>query len=200
MKQLNKEQKELVEENLPLVTYIAKKYFSKTDYIKNQDILQEGIMAMVKAVPNYDEDKAKFSTYMWPTINGHLKRFAMYQDRLIPIPHQKHLKEETIAKAEQAKNVLSLDLKYSNNENDESYTLMNVIPSNENMENDTVNRLMLTTAIKNLDWREKIIITYRFYFDLNQTKIGELMGISQVHCHRIEKKALAKIKAYILKN
>src|SRR5690606_37058186 len=145
---------------LPLVTYIAKKYFSKTDYIKNQDLLQEGILAMVKAIQNYNEDKAKLSTYLYPTIDGHLKRFARYQDRLIPIPHQKHLKKETLAKAEQAKFVLSLDLKYSNEEGDDSYTLMNVIPEKTEIEGEVINRLTVIDAIYSLEWREKIIIAY----------------------------------------
>ena len=204
MKKLTEEQLELLENNLPFVTYVAKKYFSKTDYIKNQDILQEGILAMAKAIPNYNEEKGRITTYMWPTIDGHLKRYALYQDRLIPIPHQKHLKQETMAKAEHVKNIYSLDLEYtSSGSNDkEPYTLLHVIPDKktENMDEKIVNKIVLIDGIKTqLDWREKIIVIYRFYFDLNQTMIGELMGISQVHVHRIEKRALAKLKTYITK-
>lgn len=203
MKKLTDEQKQMVEDNLPLVTFIAKKYFSKTDYIKNQDILQEGILALIKAIPNYNPKKGKISTYMWPTIDGRLKYFSQYQNRLIPIPHQKHLRRETIAKADNAKFVFSLDLEYKNNNNhNEPYTLLNVIPDNktEDIENETVNRITIIDAIKSLDWKEKIVITYRFYFDLNQTHIGELMGMSQVNTHRIEKRALGKIKNFILDN
>jgi RNA polymerase sporulation-specific sigma factor len=202
LKKLTDEQRKMVEDNLPLVTFIAKRYFSKTDYIKNQDILQEGILAMVKAIPKYDSDKAKLSTYLYPTIDGRLKYFSQYQDRLIPIPHQKHLKEETIAKADNAKFVLSLDLEYKKKDNsfNEPYTLMNVIPDNKivDIEEETINRITIIDAIKSLEWREKIVIVYRFYFDLNQTYIGELMGISQVHVHRLQQKAQDKIKKYIL--
>lgn len=204
MKKLTKKQLALLEDNLPFVTYVAKKYFSKTDYIKNQDILQEGILAMAKAIPKYNPEKSKITTYMWPTIDGHLKRYVRYQDRLIPIPHQKHLKEETIAKAEQAKNVFSLDLEYKSNSNHdkEPYTLMHIVPDKktEDMDEKIVNKIVLHDAIRTeLDWREKVIIIYRFYFDLNQTTIGSLMGISQVHVHRLEKKALVKLKNYITK-
>jgi RNA polymerase sigma factor (sigma-70 family) len=140
---------------------------------------------------------------MWPTLDGHLKRYVRYQDRLIPIPHQKHLKKETMDKAEQAKNIYSLDLEYkSGNQDKEPYTLMHVIPDKrtENMDNTIVDKIVLIDAIKSeLEWREKIIISYRFYFDLDQTKIGELMGVSQVHVHRILNKALTKLKNYITK-
>lgn len=203
-KKLTKKQLQLLEDNLPFVTYVAKKYFSKTDYTKNQDIIQEGIFAMMKAIPNYDEDKGKITTYMFPTIDGHLKRYARYQDRIIPIPHQKHLKPETIGKAELAKSIYSLDLQYKNSSNSdaEPYTLMHIIPDNktEELDETSVNKIVLRDGIKSeLDWREKIVIIYRFYFDLNQTTIGELMNISQVHVHRIEKKALLKLKNYITK-
>lgn len=194
---LTEEQKQMVEDNLGLVTYIAKKYFTN-DYVKNQDIIQEGIYAMIKAIPKYDSEKAKFSTYMYPTIDGHLKRFARYQDRIIPIPHQKHLKEETMIKADIAKFVLSLDLKYSNSDGDDNYTLVNLLPSEVNVEYEASNNLDLDDAIKSLEWREKIIIIYRFYFDLNQTFIGKLLGISQAHTHRCEKKALDKIRRHLV--
>lgn len=204
MKKLTKKQLQLLEDNLPFVTYVAKKYFSRTDYDKNKDILQEGILAMAKAIPNYNPEKGKITTYMWPTIDGHLKRYALYQDRLIPIPHQKHLKQETMDKAEQVKNVYSLDLEYKGNssQDKEPYTLLHVIPDKktENMDQKIVDKIVLIDGIKTqLDWREKIIIIYRFYFDLNQTVIGKMMGISQVHAHRIEKRALTKLKNYITK-
>jgi RNA polymerase sporulation-specific sigma factor len=204
MNKLTKEQLELLEENLPFVTYVAKRYFSKTDYDKNKDIIQEGIFAMAKAIPNYNSEKGKITTYMFPTIDGHLKRYVRYQDRLIPIPHQKHLKQETIAKAEKAKSVFSLDLEYQNNNVNfgEPYTLLQVIPDKktDNIDEKTTNKIVLIDGIKKeLNWKEKIVIIYRFYFDLNQVTIGKLMGISQVHCHRLEKKALAKLKNYITK-
>lgn len=202
MKKLTKEQLELLEENLPFVTYVAKKYFSKTDYDKNKDIIQEGIFAMAKAIPNYNPEKGKITTYMHPTIDGHLKRYARYQDRLIPIPHQKHLKKETMEKAEKAKSVFSLDLEYQNSNVNfgEPYTLLQVIPDKktEDMDTKITNKIVLIEGIKKeLEWKEKIVIIYRFYFDLNQVTIGKLMGISQVHCHRLEKRALAKLKSYM---
>lgn len=201
MEKLTEEQTKMVEDNLAFVTYVAKKYFNKNDYVYNQDIIQEGIYAMSKAMPNYNEDKGKLTTYFYPTIDGHLKRYVYYQNRLIPIPHQKHLKKETIAKAEIAKNVYSLDLKYKNNSSsEEEYTLMHIIPDKktENTEDILVNKIIVLDAIRTqLSWKERIVITYRYYFDLSQTKIAELMQLSQVHVHRIEKRALIKIEAYI---
>jgi RNA polymerase sigma factor (sigma-70 family) len=203
MKKLTKKQVKLLEDNLPFVTYVAKRYFTKNDFDKNREIIQEGIIAMAKAIPNYNEDKGKITTYMCPTLAGHLKRYVHYQDRLIPIPHQKHLKKETMDKAEQAKNVYSLDLEYTNGSQDkEPYTLMHVIPDKktEDMENNIVNKIVLHDAIRTqLNWREKIIVIYRFYFDLDQTTIGNLVGISQVHCHRMLDKSLSKIRNYMTK-
>lgn len=195
---LTLEQQDMLEKNLPLVTHIAKKYFSKTDYVKNQDIIQEGILAMAKAIPKYDPTVAKFSTFMYPTISGHINRFANYQDRIIPIPHQKHLKEETIKKAELAKNSLSLDLKYKNKDG-EDFTLLSIIQDEYTLEEDTVNRMVIRDAITSLNWKEKIIIIYRFYLNVNQTDIGKELSISQVHVHRLQHRALNEIKKFYLK-
>lgn len=194
---LTEEQRKMVNDNLAFATYVAKKYFAKNDYLKNQDIIQEAVYAMSKAMPKYDADKAKLTTYMYPTIDGHLKRFVRYKDRLVPIPHQKHLKEETKAKAEKAKFILSLDKKYSDNEDQENCTLMNILPSNSNVAQEVVDKISVTDAVKNLEWREKIVIIYRFYFDLNQTYIGKLMSISQVHVHRLEKRALKNMRRFL---
>lgn len=197
---LTEEQQQILMDNIPFVIYIAKKYFIKNDYIKNQDIIQEGILAMAKALPNYDSEKAKLTTYMYPTIDGHLKYYSRYKDRLIPIPHQKHLKKVTMIKAEQAKTVLSLDKEYRSPIS-ESFSLINIIPDNKIQETseEVSNKIILNKAIKSLEWKEKIVICYRFYFDLNQTFIGKIMGISQPHVHRIETRALQNIKAYLLK-
>jgi RNA polymerase sigma factor (sigma-70 family) len=199
---LTEEQKEILENNLAFVTYVAKRYFSKTDYLKNQDIIQEGIYAMMKAIPKWDPEKGKLTTYLYPTIDGHLKRYAIYQDRLIPIPHQNHLKKETMDKAEIAKNVYSLDLKYKSNSGEENYTLLHVIPDKKTEQTDelSADKIVLLDAIKSeLDWKERLVITYRFYFDLDQTFIGKLMALSQVHVHRLEKRALNKIKTFMIK-
>jgi RNA polymerase sigma factor (sigma-70 family) len=79
---------------------------------------------------------------------------------------------------------------------------MHVIPDKktEDMENNIVNKIVLHDAIRTqLNWREKIIVIYRFYFDLDQTTIGNLVGISQVHCHRMLDKSLSKIRNYMTK-
>lgn len=197
---LTEEQRKMVEDNLALATHIAKKYLSKTDYIKNQDIIQEAVMAMINAIPRFDPTKAKFSTYMYPTLDGHLKRFVGYRDRLIPIPHQKHLKQETQDKANNAKNVYSLDKSIKTGKSTgEEFNLLDIVPDTENLESSAVNRLCLNDAIYSLEWREKLVIIYRYYFDLNQMHIGKLMHMSQVHVHRLEKKALKNMRNFLTK-
>jgi RNA polymerase sigma factor (sigma-70 family) len=201
---LTDSERAMVEKNLPFVTFVAKRYFSKTDFKKNQDILQEGILAMCNAIKRYDPEKAKFTTYMHPTIDGHLKRFVGYRDRIIPIPHQKHLKQETQDKAVNAKIIYSLDMEISGHMKSQPgayITLLDMVPDEKNMdlESNTVNRLCISDAIKSLEWKEKLVIIYRYYFDLNQATIGRLMWLSQVHVHRIERKALKNMKLVLTK-
>lgn len=195
---LTEEQIKLIEENIAFPIYMAKKYFTRNDFTKNEDIIQEAKLAMINAIHKYNPTKSKFTTYMWPTIDGHLKRYVYYLDRAISLPHQKHLKEETQEMARRAKIVYSLDKKiYPNGNTEDEFTLLDLLPDESVVDEYCINKIVISDAVKSLNWREKIVIIYRFYFDLNQSDIGKLMGFSQVHVHRIEKKALNKLKKII---
>jgi RNA polymerase sigma-B factor len=55
-------------------------------------------------------------------------------------------------------------------------------------------RLALGSAVKVLDQRERTILALRFYGNLKQAEIGELVGISQMHVSRLIVQALAKLR------
>ena len=48
--------------------------------------------------------------------------------------------------------------------------------------------------IEKLDFREKEIIKLRYFKDKTQTQVAKILGISQVHVSRIEKKILNDFK------
>ena len=54
--------------------------------------------------------------------------------------------------------------------------------------------MLRKTAIKQLEQRERQIITLRYFKDMTQQQVAKTMGISQVQVSRIEKKVLQQIK------
>jgi RNA polymerase sigma-B factor len=59
-------------------------------------------------------------------------------------------------------------------------------------------RLALGPAFKTLTVREQRIVTLRFYGNLTQSQIGELVGISQMHVSRLLNRALDRLRTELL--
>ena len=63
----------LVEENLPLIRSVVKKFKGRSEY---DDLMQLGSIGFLKAVSNFDPSYGvRFSTYAVPMIMGEIKRF-----------------------------------------------------------------------------------------------------------------------------
>ena len=52
----------------------------------------------------------------------------------------------------------------------------------------------LKEAMEVLNEQQKKVIYYRYFEDLTQSKIAEMMGVSQMQVSRLEKSALEKIR------
>lgn len=60
-----------------------------------------------------------------------------------------------------------------------------------------LNELALREAIKNLDMRDREILTLRYYKEKTQSEVARIMGLSQVQISRIEKRVLSSLKKNI---
>lgn len=60
--------------------------------------------------------------------------------------------------------------------------------------NDLLERMALVNAIKELDKTEQQIIILRYFKEMTQVKIAEILGLSQVQVSRLEKRILQKIR------
>ena len=67
--------------------------------------------------------------------------------------------------------------------------------SDENRENEeALDRVILQELLGSLEKRERELIVRRYFYDQTQTKIADIMGISQVQVSRMEKKILKKMR------
>ncbi|WJY27183.1 MULTISPECIES: RNA polymerase sigma factor SigB [Sporosarcina] len=77
-------------------------------------------------------------------------------------------------------------------------TLFDIIGSTDEGYEKTDQRLLVANALDVLSDRERQIIQYTYIEQLSQKETGELLGISQMHVSRLQRKAIKKLQEAIL--
>ncbi len=177
---------ELIEHNLRLVMYIAKRFESKK--LDLQDLVSVGSIGLIKAVDSYKLDKNI--------------KLATYASRCIENEILMHLR-----KVNKSINDLSLDDSLISDDEGNSLTLGEIIPD-EHLAYDEIElkdqKSYLLQSINNLGDRERKIMCMRYglngYDELTQKEVADTMNISQSYISRLEKKILNKLKREMSKN
>ena len=176
----------LIERNLRLVVYIARKFENTGVYI--EDLVSVGTIGLIKAVNTFKpEKKIKLATYASRCIENEI---LMYLRRNSKIKAEIYFYEPLNIDWDGNELLLSDIL---GTENDTVYNLIE----------DEVDKQLLFTALKSLNDREKEIIQLRFGLDGNREKtqkeVADILGISQSYISRLEKKIINRLKKEITK-
>lgn len=184
-----KARKILIERNLRLVVYIARK-FDNTG-VGVEDLISIGTIGLIKSINTFRMDKnIKLATYASRCIENEI---LMYLRRT-----SKHKMEVSIDEP--------LNVDWDGNElllSDVLGTEDDVI--SKNIE-DEAERNVLIRAIKNLNMRERTIIEMRFGLnndsgeEMTQKEVADTLGISQSYISRLEKKIIGRLKKEISKS
>jgi RNA polymerase, sigma 29 subunit, SigE len=173
----------LVEHNLRLVVYIAKK-FDNTG-VGVEDLISIGTIGLIKAINTYNPDKnIKLATYASRCIENEI---LMYLRR-----NNKTKLEVSIDEP--------LNVDWDGNE----LLLSDILGTEEdviyrNIEEE-VDRKLLRKALSKLSERERIIVDLRFGLsndngnEKTQKEVADLLGISQSYISRLEKKIIKRLK------
>ncbi len=173
----------LIEHNLRLVVYIAKK-FDNTG-VGVEDLISIGTIGLIKSINTFKPDKnIKLATYASRCIENEI---LMYLRR-----NNKTKLEVSIDEP--------LNVDWDGNE----LLLSDILGTDEDViyrdiENE-VERKLLMAAISKLSEREKRIIKLRFGLgtrdgqEMTQKEVASLLGISQSYISRLEKKIMRQLK------
>lgn len=175
----------LIERNLRLVVYIAKKF--ENTGIGIEDLISIGTIGLAKGVNTFNADKnIKLATYSSRCIENEI---LMY-----------------LRRTNKTKGEISID-EPLNKDCDGNELLLSDILGTEpditsrNLE-DEVDKTLLKASIANLNDREKTIMEMRFGFvtgnEKTQKEVADELGISQSYISRLEKKIIGKMKREIL--
>ena len=178
----------LIEHNLRLVVYIAKK-FDNTG-VGVEDLISIGTIGLIKSINTFNKNKnIKLATYASRCIENEI---LMYLRR-----NSKTRMEVSIDEP--------LNVDWDGNE----LLLSDILGTDEDViykdiENE-MERKLLDKAIQKLSKREQTIIQLRFGLkspngeEMTQKEVADLLGISQSYISRLEKKIIRRLKKEIVK-
>lgn len=104
--------------------------------------------------------------------------------------------EEVIETMEMSRSykALSVDYKHEVDSDGGSVSILELISSNEDDYRKMDVHMLLETALPVLPEREQQILKYIFFENLSQQEVGELLGISQMHVSRLQRRSLRKLR------
>ena len=176
----------LIERNLRLVVYIAKR-FGNTG-INIEDLISIGTIGLIKAVSTFKAEKnIKLATYASRCIENEI---LMY-----------------LRKTVNQRGEVSFDEPLNTDWDGNELLLSDILGTEEDTVEkpleDDVDRQLLSQALDQLDQRERVIITLRFGLDgkpeQTQKEVADLLGISQSYISRLEKRIIQRLKREILR-
>ena len=171
----------LIEHNLRLVVFIAKKYES-TGY-DIEDLVSIGSIGLIKGINTYKIDKnIKLATYASRCIANEI---LMY-----------------VRKNKNRKGEISLEDALNYDAEGNELHLEDILGTDDNTVTDEIinkfDKIKLKEEIKLLDERDKQIMIMRYGLfntkEYTQKEVADLLGISQSYISRIEKKVINELK------
>ena len=177
---------ELIEHNLRLVVYIARRF--ENTGINIEDLISIGTIGLIKAVGTYRTDKNI--------------KLATYASRCIENEILMYLRKNAARRGE-----VSFDEPLNTDWDGNELLLSDVLGTDEDIVmrpiEEDVDRSLLAAAINTLTPREKEIITLRFGLgggkEQTQKEVADRLGISQSYISRLEKRIINRLKKEILR-
>ncbi|MDP4118647.1 MAG: RNA polymerase sporulation sigma factor SigE [Bacillota bacterium] len=176
----------LIERNLRLVVYIARKFESSGVGI--EDLVSIGAIGLIKAINTFKIEKnIKLATYASRCIENEI---LMY-----------------LRKNNGKKNEISIDEPLNTDWDGNELLLSDVLGTendiiSKNIEEET-DRQLLYSAISHLGARERTIMEMRFGLtgapEKTQKEVADMLGISQSYISRLEKRIISRLKKEINK-
>ena len=177
---------ELIEHNLRLVVYIARRFENTGIYI--EDLISIGTIGLIKAISTYRAEKNI--------------KLATYASRCIENEILMYLRKNTNRKGE-----VSFDEPLNTDWDGNELLLSDVLGTDGDTVmrpiEEEVDRSLLAAAIKTLSPREEEIIRLRFGLgggrEQTQKEVADRLGISQSYISRLEKRIISRLKKEILR-
>ena len=207
----NEKEEKLIREHAGLVKSVALRLSYACDE-ELDDLIQIGYIGLIKAARRFEPERGfRFSTYAVPMIAGEIRsqlrdRGAVKVSRSLKndvaavrraeseffavngvSPRISELAELTGLSAERVTEALTAADAMKNIEDYENADLWT------DKEDKNIASIDLRNSVSCLPPRERQVIILRYYRDMTQQQVADIMGLSQVQVHRIEKNTLKEL-------
>ena len=213
----------LIIENSGLIWSVTRRFLGRG--AEADDMYQLACLGFLKAVDGFDLNfGTQFSTYAVPKIAGEIRRYLRddgavkvsrgvkeraatikiaknqltirlgREPTLSEIAEQTGFTPEDIAVAESATATIESIHQVTG---EDGFTLEKVLSDTQGEET-LLEQLALKQAIERLAEREATVIKLRYFHGLTQQRVSKVLNVSQVQVSRIEKKALEKLREFML--
>lgn len=214
----------LIEANLRLVSSIARRFSHRAD---PDDLFQAGCLGLMQAIDRFDLNyDVRFSTYAVPLIMAEIHRYlrenhpvkvsrhgldlarraADAREALerelgrAPTPHEigeriGAPREEVVAALDAVAVPSSLNERLDDEGGD---TRLDHLRSPHGVpEESVVDGMALRAALDRLDATERQVLIWRFVEERRQVEVARLLGVSQAHVSRFERRVLKKVRDFL---
>ena len=177
---------ELIEHNLRLVVYIARRF--ENTGINIEDLISIGTIGLIKAVNTFDPSKKiKLATYASRCIENEVLMFLRRHSR--------------------TRMEVSLDEPLKTDWDGNELLLSDVLGTDPDMVSrgieESAERQMLFAALSHLSPREQQIMDLRFglhgHPEMTQKEVADILGISQSYISRLEKRILHRLHGELVR-
>lgn len=175
----------LIERNLRLVVYIARKF--ENTGVGVEDLVSIGTIGLIKAINTFNPAKnIKLATYASRCIENEILMYLRRNNRM--------------------KTEISIDEPLNIDWDGNELLLSDILGTENDLIHrsieDEVDKELLNTAMKKLSLREKRIMELRFGLsnggeEKTQKEVADMLGISQSYISRLEKKIISRLKKEI---
>lgn len=208
---------ELIDTHMGLIKKIANKFYN----CSKEDLVQVGVIGLLKAYQNFKSGDAKFSTYAYPYIFGEMYSLVN-SNKNIKISKEMlklyKVIEKTRYELAQRINYIPTDIEVANfleldynlvkeavacsqalislDDEADELNLHEVIPDKHTINPDL--KIDIDDSFKVLDSDERAIIKARYYDDMTQSEVARKLNMTQVMVSRYEKKSLEKMRMALM--
>lgn len=174
----------LIERNLRLVVYIARKF--ENTGVGVEDLVSIGTIGLIKAINTFNPSKnIKLATYASRCIENEILMYLRRNNKI--------------------KTEISIDEPLNVDWDGNELLLSDILGTDSDVTcrglEDEVDRELLNMAMQKLSAREKRIMELRFGFsngiEKTQKEVADLLGISQSYISRLEKRIISRLKKEI---
>ena len=197
-----KERDKLILENLSLVKKVASKIYYRLPKgdIEFDDLVNVGVIGLMKAIERYNEDKAKFSTYAYIKIRGEILDYLRSLDIVPRTVRDKIKKEKPIEDGRSvplSNTAIMVSIEKALSSDDNLKIVDTLVSSRETPEEEVIKddqKEKLLQAIQCLNDKEKKVLQMMYFEEKDLKSVAKEINVSVSRVSQIKAEAIKKLK------